>query len=147
MLPVSLSGFGLTTNNNISTLNWSSETEINFNKYVVLFSNNGVDYKEVGTVEGRGNNSKYSFNYVHNGDGYFKLKMLDLDGRFTYSKVLYAKTKSLTIQVRPNPFVDKLFITGLPEGKNTAIVYTLSGSSVATQTVENTNLTISFGSL
>lgn len=147
VLPASLTSFELTTNKNISTLNWASETEINFNKYVVLFSNNGIDYKEVGTVEGRGSNSTYSFNYVHRGDGFFKLKMVDLDGRFAYSKVLYAKTKSLTIQVGPNPFVDKLFITGLPEGKNTAIVYTLSGSSVVTQTIENTNLTLSLGSL
>jgi hypothetical protein len=147
VLPVSLKDFKLTTNNNISALSWASETEINFNKYVVLFSNNGVDYKEVGTVEGKGNNSNYSFNYVHRGDGFFKLKMVDLDGRFVYSNVLHAKTKSISIQVSPNPVVDKLYITGMPEGKNTAVVYTLSGASIATQTVDNTNLTLSLGSL
>ncbi len=147
VLPVSLKDFKLTTNNNISALSWASETEINFNKYVVLFSNNGVDYKEVGTVEGKGNNSKYSFNYLHRGSGFFKLKLVDLDGRFVYSNVLHAKTKSLTVQVGPNPFVDKVYITGMPEGKNTAVVYTLLGASIATQTVENTNLTLSLGSL
>lgn len=146
-LPVSLKDFKLTTNNNISSLNWASETEINFNKYVVLFSNNGINFKEVGTVEGKGNNSTYSFNYAHRGSGFFKLKLVDLDGRFVYSNVLHAKTKSLTVQVGPNPFVDKVYITGMPEGKNTAVVYTLLGASIATQTVENTNLTLSLGSL
>jgi Secretion system C-terminal sorting domain len=147
VLPVSLKDFKLTTNNNISSLSWASETEINFNKYVVQFSNNGVDYKEVGTVEGKGNNSTYLFNYIHRSSGFIKLKLVDLDGRFVYSNVLHAKIKSLTIQVGPNPFVDKVYITGMPEGKNTAAIYTLSGASVASQTVENTNLTLSLGSL
>lgn len=146
-LPVSLKDFKLNTNNNTSALSWTSESEINFDKYIVLFTNNGLDYKEVGTVEGRGNNSTYSFNYIHRGSGFFKLKLVDLDGRFVYSNVLHAKTKSISIQVSPNPVVDKLYITGMPEGKNTAVVYTLSGASIRTQTINDTNITLSIGSL
>jgi len=147
VLPVSLKDFQLGTKNNTTTLTWASETEINFNKYVVLFSHDGIDYKEVGNVKGAGSNSKYSFTHLHNVDGFFKLKIVDLNGSFVYSQVLQAKSNSLKIQISPNPFVDRLFITGMPQGKNTAVIYTLSGASIFTQTVENTNIALSLGSL
>lgn len=141
-LPVSLKDFKLSTNRGLSTISWNSITENNFNKYVVLFSSNGRDFSEVGTVKGNGSNSNYSFNYSHSGECYFKLKMLDLDGSFVYSKVLYANAKSISIKVGPNPFVDRLYITGMPEGTNTAVLYTLSGVTVKTQTVKDSNLTL-----
>lgn len=147
VLPVSIKDLKLTTKNNISSISWASETEVNFSKYVVLFSTNGTDFKEVGTVVAKGNNSNYSFNYAHIGDGYFKLKMVDLDGSFVFSKILHAKTKAILIQVGPNPVVDKLYVTNMPEGINTAVLYTISGATVKTQLVKDTNLALSLAGL
>lgn len=146
-LPVTIKDLGLTTKNNVSTISWTSETEINFSKYVVMFSANGTDYKEVGTILGKGNNSTYNFNYSHSGEGYFKLKMVDLDGSFLYSKVLHAKAKSLSIQVGPNPVTDKLNITDMPEGVNTIVLYTLTGATLKTQTVKVSNHSLSLSDL
>jgi len=146
-LPVSIKDLGLTTKNNVSTISWTSETEINFSKYEVMFSANGTDFKEVGTVLAKGNNSKYNFNYSHRGEGYFKLKLVDLDGSFVYSKVLHAKAKAVFIQVGPNPVTDKLNITDMPEGVNTVVLYTLSGATVRTQTVKGANHSLSLADL
>jgi len=147
VLPVSFKDFKLTTKNNVSTLNWASETEVNFSKYVVMFSANGTDFKEVGTVLPKGNNASYAFNYSHSGEGYFKLKLVDLDGSFVYSKVLHTKSKSLSIQVGPNPVIDKLNITDMPDGINTVVLYTLSGATVKTQTIKATNHSLSLADL
>jgi hypothetical protein len=147
VLPVTITDFKLTRKNNVSNLTWTSETEINFNQYVVLFSSNGDDFKEVGTVLGKGSNSKYSFDYLHIGEGYFKLKMIDKDGRFTYSNVLYSKSKTKSINIGPNPFIDKLNITDLPNGTNTAILYSMIGVPVKMQTVNDSRINLQLAGL
>jgi hypothetical protein len=133
VLPVVLKDFQLSTNNNTTTLTWASGTEINFNKYAVQFSNDGINYYEVGAVNGKGSNSNYTFNYAHNGTGYFKLKMIDKDGTYTYSKVLQVTNKSITIQSSPNPIKDRLYINGMPNGNNTIELFSVTGVRVKTQ--------------
>ncbi len=147
LLPVSITGLKLTTRENVSSISWKSQTEINFDKYVVLYSRNGRDFKEVGSVKGKGSNNTYSFNYTHYGEGFFKLKLVDVDGRFVYSDVLYANVKSLNIKMGPNPFVDRLYITGMPEGINIAELYTIAGSRVKTQVIKDGNSTFLLPSL
>jgi hypothetical protein len=147
VLPVSLIDLKLTTNKNISTLSWTSKTENNFSKYDVMFSSNGNDFKEVGSVLGRGNNSTYSFSHSHMGEGFFKLMMVDVDGRFSYSRVLRANAKSISVRVGPNPVSDRLYINGMPEGTNNIVLYNLSGSSVRSQVIRDANLTMSMSGL
>lgn len=147
LLPASISELSLTTKNNITTINWSSETEINFDKYAVLFSNNGTEFKEIGSVKATGSGSKYSFKYAHNGNGYFKLKLIDKDGSYAYSKVLVANSKTLAIKVGPNPFSDIIIITGMPEGTNTLVLYNSIGIAVKKEVTGNNSLTMPISKL
>lgn len=147
LLPASISEFNLATKNNITTINWTSETEINFDKYVVLYSTDAVEFKAIGTVKGTGSNSKYSFKYAHAGNGYFKLKLTDKDGSYTYSKVLFASSKALAIQVGPNPFSDRIIITGMPEGLNTVVIYNSLGVAVNKDVTGNSSLTMTISQL
>ncbi|TAD86375.1 MAG: T9SS C-terminal target domain-containing protein [Bacteroidetes bacterium] len=142
VLPVSITDLKLSTKENVSTLSWNSASESNFDKYVVLYSTNGADFKEVGSVKGTGSNSNYAFNYTHSGQAYFKLKLVDKDGSFVYSKILQTNGRTLSITVGPNPVADRLLVSGLPDGTNTAILYTLSGVTLQAQTVKGANLTM-----
>lgn len=147
-LPVSLTDISLSTKANSSLIKWTSKTEVNFDKYVVLFSQNGNDFKEIGSVKGRGNNVQYSFTYTHIGEGFFKLKLLDKDGKFSYTKVLHANSKSVSVKVGPNPVFDQLYVTGLPnEGTNTLKLYNISGSILKFQTGKGSNLVMPLSSL
>jgi|GEM_PF-2950747 len=146
-LPVKILDIGITTKGNTSQLNWTSVSETNFGKYVVMFSNNGTDFKEVGNVTPQGNNAKYSFSYAHQVDGYFKLKMIDLDGSYTYSKVLQAKVKGTTIKVSPNPVAEQLLVTAMPEGNKTIVLYNLNGVALKSQAVNGTNYTMALPAL
>jgi hypothetical protein len=142
VLPVVLSDFSITTKGNISTLYWASITESNFDKYSILYSKNGISFNEIGNVKALGDNNKYTFNYTHNGDGYFKLKLVDLDGRYAYSDILHSRGKSLLITAGPNPFTDKLEIAAMPKGVNIITLYALNGTKVYTQTVNDSDITL-----
>jgi len=147
LLPVKIAQFSVETKGNTSTLNWASETEINFNKYVVLFSKNGVDFNEVGNILGTGSNSKYSFIYNHTSDGYFKLKLVDKDGSSTFTKVLFTSIKSTSIKVGPNPASNNVYIAGMPLGFNKVVIYNGFGAAVKMDATNNSNLTIPISTL
>lgn len=147
-LPASIENFGATTKNNTSTLSWQSSTEINFKKYEVLFSKNGTDFYRVGTVDAKGNNSKYTFNYIHTTNGYFKLKLIDVDGKFSYSKTIYAPTVTLIgIKVYPNPVAEKLVIHNLPIGNHMLQIFSENGRNILARNISATNNTIQLSNL
>lgn len=147
VLPVELADFTSKRKLNITELNWSAYTEVDFEKYVVLYSKNGVDFNEIGSVKGKGNNSKYTFSYAHDGDAYFKLKSVDLNGSYEFSKVIYAKGNTVSIKAGPNPFTDKINISGMPEGLNTIDLYTLNGVKIQTQTANGSDATLSLATI
>lgn len=74
-------------------LNWTTETEEDNSMFVVEKSTDGIDFAEVGTVEGAGNSlevKKYSFlDVMAKAEKiYYRLKQVDFDGSHEYSDVL-----------------------------------------------------------
>lgn len=111
-LPVRLLSFTASYRNQHTLLNWSSDNEVNFEKYIVERSSNGSDYSSVGEKIPLGGSAKNSYelnddlNSVNGSSFYYRLKMLDKDGVFKYSSVLLIKkdAKALSgISVSPNP--------------------------------------------
>ncbi|WP_026904206.1 T9SS type A sorting domain-containing protein [Pedobacter glucosidilyticus] len=145
--PVKLSSFSSKRKLNTTELSWTAATEIDFDKYVVLYGKNGVDFNEVGTVKGKGNNSKYTFSYAHDGDAYFKLKSVDLNGDFEYSEVIHAKGNTVFIKAGPNPFTDEINIYGMPNGINSVELYNLIGAKIKTQVVNSNDTILSLSTL
>lgn len=112
-LPVELLTFKGTLHNNVSELQWQTSQEINTSHFVVERSIDGVNYNSIGSVAANGNshatlNYNYADNQVANLPAtvvYYRLKIVDKDGQFAYSKVV---TVSLTyivghVVVAPNP--------------------------------------------
>ena len=147
ILLIEFADFNLSTKTYSTTLSWKAYTEMAFDRYVVLYSKNGVDFTEIGSVKGKGNQSNYTFNYPHQGEAYFKLKAVDKNGQFEYSKVLYSKGNTFAIKVGLHPFSDNLTITGLPEGLNTITFYSLRGAGIKTQTVNGAEAVLSLATL
>ncbi len=111
-LPVRLLSFTASYRNQHTQLNWSSDNEVNFEKYIVERSSNGSDYSSVGEKIPLGGAAKNSYelnddlNSVNGSTFYYRLKMLDKDGVFKYSSILLIKkdAKALSgISVSPNP--------------------------------------------
>jgi hypothetical protein len=115
-LPVTLVDFTATNKNNqYSLLNWQTSAEINFDHFEIDRSTATSSFSPIGTVTGHNNTStnqlyNFSDNNPSDGDNYYRLKMVDLDGKFTYSKVVKVTFNLLTMSLYPNPAKDKIYL-------------------------------------
>ncbi len=108
VLPVSLTSFnGLLSGKNI-ILSWKTANEINTKSYVVERSTNGINYMAVATVNAA---RKTSYGYTDKnvtsltGNLYYRLKIIDGDGKFVYSKIINLKPSEIQLNLFPNPVV------------------------------------------
>jgi len=93
LLPVELVHFGLDNQEKRILLNWETKSELNNDYFVILRSENGIYFEEIGKVNGMSNSSsvvKYQFsdNRPLIGTSYYKLKQVDFDGGFYFSQIL-----------------------------------------------------------
>jgi hypothetical protein len=113
-LSVNLTSFTISATKCDATLRWESHEEVNFNRYDIEYSRDGINFVKVASVAGRGNGSIYTYLYTQlSGLGYYRLKMVDNGGRYVYSEVLKANTSCVNVgnvSVYPNPVkhVEKL---------------------------------------
>lgn len=111
-IPVELTSFTATANNNDVVLNWATATEKN-NEGFEIQRKNGNEFTTVGFVKGNGTTTEpqsYSFvdRNLNAGKYSYRLKQIDFDGTSDFSKtveveILNPKEFSLS-QNFPNPF-------------------------------------------
>ncbi len=110
VLPLTLVNFSATAQGTSSLLQWQTASEINTKEFIVEASKDGAAYTSIGTTIAKGQSSNtytlYDFN-PYNGWNYYRIKMVDKDGSFTYSPVrsVLFSGKSLIV-VKPNPAVN-----------------------------------------
>ncbi len=116
-LPLSLLNFnGKINASNQTELNWQTAEEINTKNFAVEWRTDGRVFTTIGTVAAKGNQYN-AYNFLHqtpaDGYNYYRLKMMDNDGRFTYSSIVKTGNKftANNIMVYPNPVSTRLNIT------------------------------------
>jgi hypothetical protein len=106
-LPLDLISFsGHLQNDNSVLLNWKTENEINTSHFVVERSTDAIRFNGIGNINANGrNNPGGSFNYALSDNDavnqsthrlYYRLKMVDIDGRFTYSNIVAVSLPLIT---------------------------------------------------
>lgn len=95
-LPVDLLYFKVDSESDI-TLSWATATEINNDYFSVERSEDGINFYEIGRVDGNGDSNqeiKYSFTdkFVLAPIEYYRLKQVDFDGQFEYFQVKRVET-------------------------------------------------------
>ena len=151
MLPVKLANFNAVLSNRQVLLNWTTTEEKNVSHFVIEKSNNGRDYNDAGLLFTEGNSEvlkSYQYkDWVSGQDAvlYYRLRIVDLDGRETFSAVRMIRQESmgknqLELLTYPNPIVNELRIT-IPEGwQNKQVTYELfDGSGRLLKQVVNKN--------
>jgi hypothetical protein len=110
VLPVGILSFNLQQKEGKIFLQWSTATEKNTDAFVVEHSLNGIEFTGVGSVKASFNsNVKKEYSFLHNkpaaGWNYYRLKMVDVDGKFSYSSTIRVKLDEAAIKLRvyPNP--------------------------------------------
>ncbi len=124
-LPLDLLTFtGHLQNNNSVLLNWKTENEINTSYFLVERSIDGTRFNSIRNVSALGgrNNQGVSFNYsITDEDAvnqsslklYYRLKMVDIDGSFKYSNIVFVSIPYITnkVTISPNPVINEVKVT------------------------------------
>lgn len=120
-LPIELSSFSAKSSHEGVALSWTTSAEINNEYFTVLRSSDGVNFGEIGRLEGAGNSTgenNYSF-YDQKplaGTSYYRLRQTDYDGKFEEFKIVSVEVGELItsqIEIYPNPCVEKLICRGV----------------------------------
>ena len=112
-IPVELIYFIADVVHDAVLLKWQTATETNNQGFEIERSDDNKKFSKIGFVDGKGTTTERSF-YVYNdyltpeGKIYYRLKQLDLDGTFKYSKTVevdFSSTAEFSLsQNHPNPF-------------------------------------------
>lgn len=145
LLPVELTHFtAKQQQQQFVQLNWGTAMEANNEGFEIERSPDGETWKTIDFVAGHGTTDE-PLSYVYMDykpikDGsYYRLKQLDFDGAFAYSKVVNIQAKQNSVQLFPNPVHDQLTIA---EGKGKATIYNLLGQPLKTFSIRDELMTI-----
>lgn len=110
-LPVTLIEFKGRLLNNNALLNWKTENEQNTNKIIIERSIDGRNYTTIGNLTAYNTTGTHLYNYTDmqvnllSADViYYRLKLVDIDGRYSYSGIVALSLSNKTITLLyPNP--------------------------------------------
>lgn len=138
VVPVTLLSFKGYLNNNKILLDWRTSSEQNSKHFELEKSSDGVNFRSIGIVAAAGNSSSdRSYNFTDrqvNELNYYRLKMVDIDGRFIYSKTILIKKPNANqdVLVVNNPFrsfIDVRF-TRLPKQNVQMMLLNMTGAKI-----------------
>lgn len=117
-LPVNLISFSVSREQHTALVQWITSEEMNSASFEIQHSLNGKNWISIGTVAASGEsrterNYKYHHEKPANGENLYRLKMIDQDGTFAYSRIRSLKTEGAPeteLAVYPNPAGNDLFI-------------------------------------
>ncbi len=113
VVPVELTSFSALVNGTSVSLNWSTATELNNYGFEVQRKSLNGNFATIGFVNGKGTSTvinDYSFtdNELEEGKYFYRLKQIDYDGKYEYSKIIEVDVRMLSSfsleQNYPNPF-------------------------------------------
>lgn len=133
-LPVDFISFKATLSSGKATLAWTTQNEVSNDHFDVERSADGRTFTKLGAVAAsHASTGDYTFvDASPLSKNYYRLKQVDINGDFKYSKVVLLTAQTLQIQVSPNPFADHLNLTYNLEsaGKVKLYIYDMVGRLV-----------------
>ncbi len=123
-LPVELISFTGIARNESVILEWVTASEENNAGFELQRSQNGDEWEVLDYMDGNGTTFETQYySYTDNNpidNGYYRLKQIDFDGAFEYSRVIQVERniENNAIKIYPNPTADKIYFN---ESINSAI--------------------------
>jgi len=120
LLPLHLLTFKGSLQNNVTQLEWETTNEVNTSQFVIERSLDGRSFQQIGATPAKNNNSKNKYSFIDyeamrqsSSILYYRLKMVDIDGGFTYSDVVIITLPSATgkVSVFPNPAKNEIRVS------------------------------------
>jgi hypothetical protein len=148
-LPVQIKSFkGYATGNCEVKLQFESGIESNVRNIEIEGSFDGIAFSKLLELFPQGSDSRYVVQIKTSGNNFYRLKINDLDGRFSYSEIIRINNNcvSSTIRISPNPSAEKIWVENIQRDDQLIIVDVL-GREVFRQKVKNSSLEINIQNL
>jgi pimeloyl-ACP methyl ester carboxylesterase len=149
ILPLEMLEFSTTKKENLGLLNWLTANEINIDKFLIEKSYNSFDWITIGSLNSNNVSGTNNYNYTdstpRNGVNYYRLKIMDKDGSFTYSQIKSIDFYNINAPfvIAPNPASSQATIFFKTQVVKAEIsVYDVQGKLVLTQNAANTKQAI-----
>jgi pectinesterase len=115
-LPVNLLSFNASLIDKKVKLNWVTENEINTKHFDIERSADGNNFLTIGNVRAKNIAGKNEYMITDanplSGVSFYRLKITDRDGSFSYSQIIAVNNKKEAgLKIFPNPVTDNLFVT------------------------------------
>lgn len=141
-LPVIFSSFnGRLLSNNTIQLNWTTATELNGDYIIVKKSLDGQNWSQLTMNQVQGSSDR-TVNYSaidynpNNGNNYYRLSEVDLDGNTTFSQIILINdSKEDALLLYPNPTNGVTFLKG--DNLGMTKIYSLAGQDVTYMVKQN----------
>ena len=135
-LPLTLVDWSATLTDNNVKLSWATTTQLNTSHFVIERSADGSEFKDIAMIFAEGNSNirvPYSFTdklpSFTAGILYYRLRCVDVDGRYTYSAVKVVKvgkqSEALKLSVFPNPATNNVQVAVPAQWQNKKVVFDL----------------------
>jgi hypothetical protein len=131
-MPLDLISFDQRSGKSQSELIWSTINEENFSHFEIQRSIDGQNWTTIGRVDGKGHNNINNYNFwidrpLYNSI-YIRLKQIDYDLSYEFSKILTIEPKDQNSKIRiyPNPASDQFFFN-LEQNPGTLEIRSLQG--------------------
>ncbi|OQP44645.1 hypothetical protein A4H97_09780 [Niastella yeongjuensis] len=141
-----LSVKGYLTNDNTARITWQVD-EHQVQNYQVEKSKDGVTFNPIGYVFSAGDGT-HTYTFIESqklsGTGFYRLKQIDINGRFTWSPVIKLMSEVVNmVTVFPNPAEELVTVTTGSNLLNTkATLYDVNGKRMQSITITATAFTI-----
>jgi hypothetical protein len=148
-LPLKLLSFTAAAKGSSAVLNWSTTQEVNSAGFVIERSADGASFSAIKTIAAANQyNSTSNYSYTDNAPiapiSYYRLKMMDTDGSYTYSAIVQVSFDAAKASIRcyPNPTTDYIHVQ-VDNGQNAS--YRCTVSSLDGKTLAASTLSLSAG--
>jgi hypothetical protein len=139
ILPLTLVSFYATQQNQDVILYWRTVNEENINSFEIESGNNGSsDWQALNMIPSMaadGGGYSYSFTDLikKNGDRYYRLKIIDRDGKYVYSKIVFITSNQTgTLSLTPTLVSGSMNVNLPAPGLAQVSIYNTSGQLVKT---------------
>jgi hypothetical protein len=143
-LPLTLLSFTGVRNNPVVNLKWIASGEITVSRFEIERSMNQLQFTQIGITAAINSSLNITYNWTDQapaeGKSFYRLKMIDQDGVFTYSNIIEIDINpdNNEISIYPNPVTGNslnLLMNGQPKGEYVVGIYNNIGERVMISTI------------
>jgi hypothetical protein len=143
VLPINKLNFTAVRNNKNIDVKWTTENEVNVNKYELYYSTDNLNYSYAASTLAKNlyaNNYDALLNNFTNNLYYLKLKVINSNGTYTFSNIIIVRNNTAaSISIFPNPVKDfaNIDLGATAKGNYTIQLLDVSGKIIASKIITN----------